>query len=92
MQEGRLDVAELLGVVAALAEIGILIDGAGDEAGNGGGFFLIGAEDVGEACGECGGGLNSGEDHFADVITGTVRWGFCCGRALFTCRRNQRFL
>lgn len=68
MDDGRFDVAHARRDVAALAEVRVLVDGAGDEAGDFGHFFGIGAEDEGEACGEGGGGLHGREGEFGNVV------------------------
>ena len=48
MDEGGLDEAELLGIETALAEVGILIDGAGNEAWDLGYLFFVRPKDEGE--------------------------------------------
>lgn len=70
MDERGLDVAELTGVVAALAEVWVLVYGAGDEAGDFGDGFGVGAEDEGEGSCEGGRGLHGGEGEFGDVVAG----------------------
>ena len=52
MDESGLLVLHLLGVLAALPEVRVLVDGAGDQTWYGGGLFWVRPEDVGEACGE----------------------------------------
>ena len=68
VDDGGLDEAEARGIVAALAEIGVLVDGAGDETGDFSDFFRVGAEDEGERGGEGGGGLHCREREFGDVV------------------------
>lgn len=68
MDERGLDVAELTGVVAALAEVWVLVYGTGDEAGDFGDGFGVGAEDEGEGSCEGGRGLHGGEGEFGDVV------------------------
>ena len=75
MNEGRLDEAELIRVVAALSEVGVLVDGAGDQAGDLGDLFGVGAEDEGEGGRECGGGLHGGEAEFGDIVAGDASAG-----------------
>ena len=55
MDDCRFHQPESRCVIAALAEIGILIYRARDETGDLGDAFGVGAEDEGEGCGECGG-------------------------------------
>lgn len=62
--EGGLEVAELGGDVPGHAEVGVLVDRAGDEAAH----VLARAEDVGEAVGEAGGRLGGREGDLADVV------------------------
>lgn len=57
MDEGGFEVAHLAGVVAALSEVGVLVDGARDQAGDLGREFGVGSEDEGKGSGEGGGGL-----------------------------------
>ena len=68
MDEGRFEVGEARGVVTALAEVRVLVDGAGDQAGDFGCEFGIGAEDEGEGGREGGGGLHGWEGEFGDVV------------------------
>ena len=68
MYECRLDISEGPGMVTALAEIRVLIYGAGDQAGYFGGFFGVRAYVDGEGGGECGGGLHSWKEEFGDVV------------------------
>jgi len=70
MNERRLDVTELACVVAALAEVGVLVYGARDEAGDFGDGFGVGAEDEGEGGCEGGGGLHGWEGELGDVVAG----------------------
>ena len=70
MDEGGLGEAHLAGVVAALAKVRVLVDGAGDQAGDLGAAFGVGPEDEGEGRGEGGGALEGGEVEFGDVVAG----------------------
>ena len=65
MQERRFGVFELLCNIACEAEVWILVDGAGDEAGDVG----YGAEYLGEGVLECRCGLDRGKVDFADVVS-----------------------
>lgn len=69
MDEGRFLVFHLLGVLATLAEVGVLVDGAGDEAWYRSDFLLVCAEDVWETRCETGSGLSGGEEELSDVVT-----------------------
>lgn len=53
--------------VAADAEVRVLVDGAGDQAGNLGDTLFVSAEDVREGGREGGGGLDGCEVDLADV-------------------------
>lgn len=66
VNEQRLGVLELGGNITGETEIGILVDCAGDKAGDVG----FGTEDLREGVGEGWGGLNCNEMRFADVVTG----------------------
>lgn len=68
VDDGGLDEFHAGRDVAALSEVGVLVDGAGDEAGDFGDFFGVVAEDEGEAGGEGGGGLHGGEGEFGNVV------------------------
>ena len=68
MDEGGFLVFHLLGVFAALAEIGVLVYGAGDEAGYRPRLERVVAENLRERSREAGGGLNGAEVEFADVV------------------------
>ena len=68
MDDCGLDVPDARGVVAALAEIRVLIDSAGDQTGDLCDFLWIGAEDEGEAGGEGGCGLRCWEGELGDVV------------------------
>ena len=68
MDDCWLDVPDARGVVAALAEIGVLVDGAGDQTWDLCDFLWVGAEDEGEGCGEGGCGLHRRECEFGDVV------------------------
>ena len=68
MNESRFEVAELAGVIAALSEIGILVDGAGDETRDFGNALFVGAEDEREGGCEGGGGLRGWKGEFGDVV------------------------
>ena len=77
MEECGFGVFEFDGDVAGEAEVGVLVDGAGDEAGYVGCF----AEDLGERVGEGRCGLNGGEVDFPDVVAGGCRLTFqICGQ------------
>ena len=70
MYECRFDIAELPCVVAALAEIRVLVYSAGNETGDLGNTLLVGAEDEGKGSGEGGGGLHGWEGKLSNVVTG----------------------
>ena len=67
VEEGGFLVFHLLGAVATLAEVGVLVDGAGDQAGDGADFGLVRTEDVWEGGCVGGCGLGCGEVEFAYV-------------------------
>ena len=68
VDDGRFDEADARGVVAALAEVGVLVDGARDQAGDLGDFLGVGAEDEGETGGEGGGGLHGRKGELGNVV------------------------
>ena len=68
MDEGRFLVFHLLGVFAALAEIRVLVYGAGNEAGYRSRPERVRTKDVRERSCEAGGGLSGTEVEFADVV------------------------
>lgn len=69
VDEGGLAVLEAGGHFARETEVGVLVDGAGDEAGDVG----LGAEDLGERVGEGGGRLDGYEVPLADVVPASER-------------------
>lgn len=54
MNDGWFEIAQSRGDITALPEIGVLVYGTGDEAGNLGYLFGIRAEDEWKTCGEAG--------------------------------------
>lgn len=69
VQQRRLGVLELLRDVAREPEVGVLVDRAGDQAGD----VRRRAEDLREGVGEGGRGLDGGEVDLADVVAEGVR-------------------
>jgi hypothetical protein len=65
MNERRFKIAHLSGIVTALAKIGILVDGAGDQAGD---LLMVGAEDEGKGSSKGSGRLHGRESEFGNVI------------------------
>ena len=75
MDERGFDIPERSGVISALTEIGVLIDGAGDQTGDFGGNFGVETEDEGEGGSEGRGGLHGWEEEFGNVVAmGRKRW------------------
>ena len=72
--------AEFRRLVAALPEIGVLVNGAGDQTGDLGDFLGVGAEDEGKGGGEGGGGLHGGEAEFGNIVAGGQLVDFLVGR------------
>lgn len=66
MNEGRFFVLEGTRDFSGDAEVGILVDGAGDETRDVGG----GAENLGKRVGEGGGGLDRDKVPFTDIVAG----------------------
>ena len=62
--------AEFRRLIAALPEIRVLVNGAGDQAGDLGDFFGVGPKDKGKGGGEGGGGLHGWEAKFGNVVAG----------------------
>lgn len=74
VDESRLLVLEARGDFSGEAEVRVLVDGAGDEAGDVG----LGAEDLGERVGEGGGGLDRDEVPLSDVVPVGEWISECC--------------
>ena len=68
MDQRRLGQAQLPRVVAALPEVRVLVDGAGDEAGDLGRLLAVLAEDEREGGREGGGRLRGREGELEDVV------------------------
>lgn len=68
MNQCRLLVLHLLGMLTALAEVWVLVDGARNQAGDGGDLLSVGTEDMRETGCESGGGLGCTEVKLANVV------------------------
>lgn len=73
MNDCRFDVVQAGCDVAALSEIGVLVDGAGDEAGDFGYFLGFMAEDEGKTGGEGGRRLHGRKGKFGNIVATTVK-------------------
>lgn len=67
VDEGGLGVLETSRTVSCQTEVGVLVNGAGNKAGNLGCALLVVAKDVRERRGKGGGALNTGKVNFANV-------------------------
>lgn len=67
MHQRGLGIAKAHGAVSRQTEVGVLINGARNQAGDFGRLLLIVTKDVGEGCGEGCGTLNAREVNLADV-------------------------
>lgn len=72
MDEGWLGVFQAGGDITGEAEVWVLVDGAGDEAGDFKVLFWVGAEDVGEGVGEGGGSLDGCKVDLSNVVAVVV--------------------
>ena len=68
MNNRRLDKLHAGRDIPALSEVGVLIYGARDKAGDCGNFFDVMAEDEGEAGCKGGGRLHGGEGEFGNIV------------------------
>jgi len=68
VNEGGLLELHFLGVLPALAEVGVLINGAGNKTGDRGDLLFVGTENLGETGREGSGRLDGAEVELADVV------------------------
>lgn len=67
MDQGRLGIFQASGAVSSQSEVRILVNGAGNQAGNFGCLCLILTEDVGKRAGKGSRALNTGKVNFTNV-------------------------
>lgn len=73
MHEGWLREVQTSCDITSQSEIGVLVDGAGNQAGNLRGYFFVFAEDVREGVREGGSTLDGTKVDFAYTRTGKIR-------------------
>lgn len=73
MKDCRFNVFQAGGDIAALSEIGVLVNGTRDEAGDFGYFLAVRPEDEGKTRGEGGGRLHGRKGKFSNVVATNLK-------------------